>query len=146
MESGGRSLNCWHHTDDNDQYNLQYFCDQLIKKLAYLALVNSWGELNGRPRQPSFPPPGGPSPAASLQPTLVVEQTTSVVDPLTATVEEMATLAKAEEEVLVLEELGVITDVDLANTVCTIPEVSEEHTPTLEFDESMNATPIQTAM
>ena len=32
---------------------------------------------------------------------------------------------------------GVIGDFDLANTVYTIPEVSEEHTPTLEFDEAM---------
>jgi len=25
MESGGRGLNCWHHTEYNDQYKLQYF-------------------------------------------------------------------------------------------------------------------------
>ena len=73
----------------------------------------------------------------SSQPTLLVEQTTSVVDPLAVTVEEMATIAKAEEEVLVLEEPAVIKDIDLANTVSVIPEVSEEHTPTLEFDEAM---------
>ena len=70
-------------------------------------------------------------------PSALVEQTTSVVDPLTVTVEEMATIAKAEEDVLVLDEPGVIKDVVLANTVYTIPEVSEEHTPTLEFDETI---------
>ena len=43
MESAGRSLNCWHHCDYGDQYKLQYFWDQLIKKLSYLAIANSWG-------------------------------------------------------------------------------------------------------
>ena len=43
MESVGRSLNCWHHCDYGDQFKLQYFVDQLIKKLTYLAVTNSWG-------------------------------------------------------------------------------------------------------
>ena len=43
MESAGRSLNCWHHCDYGDQFKLQYFWDQLIKKLTYLAVANSWG-------------------------------------------------------------------------------------------------------
>jgi hypothetical protein len=37
MVSGGRSLNCWHHSDYGDQFKLQYFWDHLIKKLTYLA-------------------------------------------------------------------------------------------------------------
>ena len=134
MESNGRSLNCWHHTDYNDQHKLQYLWDQLIKKLAYLALANKWGELNGRPRPPSIPPLGVSLLASATPPILVVDQTTEVVDPLTVTVEEAEIIAKAREEPLVIEEIGVIRDVDLANTIYTIPEVSEEHTPTLEFD------------
>ena len=35
-----------------------------------------------------------------------VDQTTEVVDPLTVTVEEAETTAKAEEESLVIEEIG----------------------------------------
>ena len=73
-------------------------------------------------------------PVAAMPYILVVDQTTEVVDPLTVTVEEMATMAKTEEQALVIEEPGVITDVDIANTVYTIPEVSEEQTPTMEFD------------
>ena len=46
----------------------------------------------------------------------------------------MEIMAYAEEEALVIEEICVIRDVVLANTVYTIPEVSEEHTPTLEVD------------
>ena len=42
---------------------------------------------------------------------LVVDQTTEVVDPLAVTVEEVETMAKYEEEALVIEELGVIQDV-----------------------------------
>ena len=55
-ESGGRRMHCWHHTDYGQQY-LHYFWDQLIQKLTYLALANSWGGLSGRPRPPSSPPP-----------------------------------------------------------------------------------------
>ena len=67
-------------------------------------------------------------PATAMPSILVVDQTTEVVDPLTVTVDEAATMAKSEEEALVIEALGVIIDVDLANTVYTILEVSEEHT------------------
>ena len=66
-----------------------------------------------------------------------MDQTTSVVDPLIAKVEEMAIIAKAEEEVVVLEEPGVIKDIDLASTVYTIPDVGDEPTLTLELDEAM---------
>ena len=65
---------------------------------------------------------------------IAVDQTTEVVDPLTVTMEEAEIIAKSEEEAVVIEDIGVVRDVDLANTLYTIPEVSEEHTPTMEFD------------
>ena len=61
-----------------------------------------------------------------------MEQTTQVVGPPAAAVEEMVTVAKAEEEVAILEEPGVVNDIDLANIVYTVPEVGEEQTPTME--------------
>ena len=121
MQSSGRSLNCWHHTDYGEQYKLQYFWDQLIKRLTYLALANSWGDLNGRPWQPSYPPPVGPMPASSAQVEQTVVQTIQVVDPPAVTVEEMVTLAKAEEEVPIFEEPGVVANIELANIVYAIP-------------------------
>jgi hypothetical protein len=63
-----------------------------------------------------------------------VDQTTEVVDPLSVTMEEAEIIAKTEEEAVVIEDIGIIRDVDLANTIYTIPEASEEHTPTLEVD------------
>ena len=63
-----------------------------------------------------------------------VDQTTEVVDPLSVTMEEAEIIAKTEEEAMVIEDIGIIRDVGLANTIYTIPEVSEEHTPTLEVD------------
>ena len=109
MESSGRALNCWHHTDYGEQYKLPYFWDQLIKRMAYLALANSWGELNGRPRLSSYPPPSGSVLAASSQAAPIVEQTTQVVDPPVASVEDMVTIAKAEEEGVILKSRGLLT-------------------------------------
>ena len=57
-----------------------------------------------------------------------VDQTTEVVDPLSVTMEQAESIAKMEEEADVREYIGLIRDVNLANTVYTIPEVSEEHT------------------
>ena len=34
VESGGRSLSCWHRTYYGEQYKLQYFWDQLINGLT----------------------------------------------------------------------------------------------------------------
>ena len=62
------------------------------------------------------------------------DQTTEVVDPLSVTTEEAEIIAKTEEEAMVIEDIGIIRDVELANAIYTIPEVSEEHTPTLEVD------------
>ena len=56
------------------------------------------GEINGRPRQPSHPPPSGSASVASQPTAQIVEQTTSVVDPPAVTVEEMITTAKSEKE------------------------------------------------
>ena len=78
-----------------------------------MALANSWGDLNGRPRQPSYPPPVGSMPASSSQVEQIVEQTTQVADPPAVTVEEMVTIAKAEEEAAILEEPGIVTYLDL---------------------------------
>jgi hypothetical protein len=61
-----------------------------------------------------------------------VDQTTEVLDPLSITTEEAEAIAKTEEEAVVIEDIGVIRDVDLANTIYTIPEVSEA--PTMEFE------------
>ena len=97
MESDGRSLNCWHHSDYGDQFKLQYFWDQLIKKLTCLVAASSWGELNGRPRPPSCPPPGT-APASIVPGFIRVDQTTEVVDPLSVTVEQAASIAQMEEE------------------------------------------------
>ena len=101
MGCSGRSMNCWHHTDYGEQYKLQYFWDQLIKGLTYLALANSLGDLNGRPRQPSYPPPSASTLASSSPIEQIVEQTPQVVDPPAGTVEEMVMIAKAEEETVV---------------------------------------------
>ena len=49
-----------------------------------------------------------------------MEKTTQVVDPPAVTVEEMVTIAPAEEEVAILEEPGVVNDTDLANIVYTV--------------------------
>ena len=48
-----------------------------------------------------------------------------VVGPPVVTVEEMVTLAKAEEEVAILEEPGIVNNIDLAHIVYTIPECGE---------------------
>ena len=50
--------------------------------------------------------------------------------------EQAEILAKEEEETVVIEDIGIVRDVDLANTVYTIPEVSIEYTPTLEADST----------
>ena len=50
-------------------------------------------------------------PATAMPSIIVVDQTTEVADPLTVTVAEVATMAKAEEEALVIEEPGVIKDI-----------------------------------
>jgi hypothetical protein len=133
MESAGRSLNCWHHCDYGDQFKLQYFWDQLIKKLAYLAVANSWGELNGRPRAPSYPPPGA-VPVSIVPGDVGTDQTTEVVDPQSVTIDQAVSMAKLEEEADVIEDIGLIRDINLANTVYTIPEVSLEYTPTMEAE------------
>ena len=62
---------------------------------------------------------------------IAVSPTVECIDPLSVTMEEAEVIAKTEEAV-VIEDIGIIRDVDLANTIYTIPEVSEEHTPTLE--------------
>ena len=46
-------------------------------------------------------------------------------------------MQKAEEEAAVLEEPGVIRDIDIANIVYTIPDVGDEPTSALELDEAM---------
>ena len=96
-------------------------------------LTAGGGELNGRPRPPYIPPPGA-TPISVMPGFIRVDQTTEVVDPLSVTMEEAEIIAKTEEEAVVIEDIGIIRDVDLANTIYTIPEVSEEHTPTMEFD------------
>ena len=63
-----------------------------------------------------------------------MDQTTEVVDPYSVTVDQAVSMAKMEEEADVIEDIGLIRDVNLANTVYTIPEVSLEYTPTLEAD------------
>ena len=63
-----------------------------------------------------------------------MDQTTEVVDPLSVTMEQAESIAKMDEEADVIEYIGLIRDVNLANTVYTIPEVSVEYTPTLEAD------------
>ena len=43
-----------------------------------------------------------------------VDQTTEVVDPLSVTMEEAGTIAKTEEEAVVIEDMGFVRDVNLA--------------------------------
>jgi len=43
MESDGKLVNLWHHTDYNNANKRHYFWDQLVKKLVFLAVANSWG-------------------------------------------------------------------------------------------------------
>ena len=90
-------------------------------------MANSWGELNGRPRAPSYPPPGA-IPVSIVPGDVGTDQTTEVVDPQSVTVDQAVSMAKMEEEADVIEDIGLIRDVNLANTVYTIPEVSLEYT------------------
>jgi hypothetical protein len=77
--------------------------------------------------------------AASSQAAAIVEQTTQVADPPAVTVEEMVTIAKAEAEAVILEEPGIVTNIDLANTIYTVPQGGEEETPTMEQDEAVRS-------
>jgi hypothetical protein len=43
-------------------------------------------------------------------------------------------MAKVEEEADVIEDIGLVRDINLANTVYLIPEVSLEYTPTMEAE------------
>ena len=71
-----------------------------------------------------IPPPGAA--LVSVMPGFIrVDQTTEVVDPISVTMEEAEIIAKTEEEAVVIEDIGIIRDADLANTIYTIPEVSE---------------------
>ena len=81
--------------------------------MTYLVVANSWGELNGRPRPPSIPPPGAA--LVSVMPGFIrVDQATEVVDPLSVTMEQAESIAKMEEEADVIEDIGLIRDVNLA--------------------------------
>ena len=84
------------------QFKLQYLWDQLIKKLTYLAVANSWGELNGRPRPPSMPPLGTSMPASTMPGFIAVSSTVACIYPLFATMEEAVIIAKTEEEATVI--------------------------------------------
>ena len=73
-----------------------------------------------------MPPPGSTAISVTLG-FIRVDQTTEVVDPLFVTMEEEAEIiAETEEEAVVIEDIGIIGDVDFANANYTIPEVSEE--------------------
>ncbi|MFM7988206.1 MAG: hypothetical protein ACKPKO_53725, partial [Candidatus Fonsibacter sp.] len=66
MESSRKAVNLWHHTDYHNTGKLHHFWDQLIKKLAYLALANSWGDrcrlrMTERELSPWSIPPSIPS-------------------------------------------------------------------------------------
>ena len=50
-----------------------------------------------------------------------VDQTIEVVDPLFVAMEEAEIIAKTEEEAVVIEDIGISRDVDLAKTIYTIP-------------------------
>jgi hypothetical protein len=63
-----------------------------------------------------------------------MDQTAEVVDPQSFTVEQAVSMAKMEEEADVIEDIGLVRDINLANTVYTIPEVSLEYTPTMEAE------------
>ena len=50
MESGGQRVNLWHHADFQEQHRLQHLWDRLVKRLAYMAVANSfWGIQRGTP-------------------------------------------------------------------------------------------------
>ena len=67
IDSGGERVNLWHHTDYLEQKGLQHIWDRLIKRLAYVALANSFGEYIGRPHPLDTPYPGPGVSAASGQ-------------------------------------------------------------------------------
>jgi len=77
-------------------------------------------------------------PASTMPGFIAVSPTVECIDPLYVTMEEAEVIAKTEEEAVVIEDIGFIRDVNLANTVYTIPEVSEEHISTLEVDSVKN--------
>ena len=117
--NGGQRLNSWHHTDYQEQCRLQYFWGQLVKKLCYLALANSWGEVGGRlvPPPPSDASGWRPTFPASLSPYLTgqaYEQAAMAAAAPSAWVEEYIRLAKQEEPTTIVEP-GIVADIDLAN-------------------------------
>ncbi|MFM7989185.1 MAG: hypothetical protein ACKPKO_58715, partial [Candidatus Fonsibacter sp.] len=109
------------HTDYGQLFKLHHFWDQLVNKLAYLALANILGEVGGRPRPPPAPLADTSLPRPSSP--YVYEQMTLVVPPFVpATADEACKLAEYEEDIaIVAMEPNFIVNVDLANTVYTIP-------------------------
>ena len=133
VENWGHKLDTWHKTDYKER-RLQYFWDQLTKKLCYLALANSWGEVNGRPLPP--PPPGAegwqPTFPAALSPYLSGQAKAAGAPPATAA--DYIQQAKQEEPLTTVEP-GIVADVNIANDIYTILEGDDVVTPTLDDDD-----------
>ncbi|MFM7988108.1 MAG: hypothetical protein ACKPKO_53220, partial [Candidatus Fonsibacter sp.] len=115
----------WHHTDYGQHCKLHYFWDQLIKKLTYLCVANSWGDRSRlRMTQVAI---------STWQAPLTTFVRTGEPETLAADLPnepQSANAAKVTSRII-KEEAGVdvvvthVTDPDLANAIYTIPEESE---------------------
>ena len=113
--------------------------------MAYLALANSWGEVEGRAPPP---PPVGQAPATSRSYSAGPRQQSPylserayeqavyaaevIVEPIDVVVQNVM-----DEELLTAMEPGTAAHVDLAKVLFEIPEEEEEspvHTPTMVAD------------
>ena len=107
-------INLWHHAD------LQ------VKCLTYMAVANSYGESNGRPRPPDTP--YEPSVEATAT------QADSAAVPATKTTDDYIEQVRHEYvETGVVP--GVVADVNLANVVYDVKKETEQTTPVLDADE-----------
>ncbi|MFM7988970.1 MAG: hypothetical protein ACKPKO_57620 [Candidatus Fonsibacter sp.] len=115
----------WHHTDYGQHCKLHYFWDQLIKKLTYLCVADSWGDRSRlRMTQVVISPWQAPSTTtfSSGEPeTLAANLPDEPQSANAARATSRIIKEEAEESAVVTH----VTDLDLANAIYTIPEESE---------------------
>ena len=107
-------INLWHHAD------LQ------VKCLTYMAVANSYGESNGRPRPPDTP--YEPSVEATAT------QAASAAVPVTKTMDDYIKQVR-QEYVETGVKPGVVADVNLANAVYDVKKETAQTTPVFDADE-----------
>ncbi|MFM7985477.1 MAG: hypothetical protein ACKPKO_39800 [Candidatus Fonsibacter sp.] len=123
MESAKKAVNLWHHTDYHNTGKLHHCWDQLIKKLAYLALADSWGDrcrlqMTERDIPQSIP---SPSPFAFTQ---MVDPPVSDLPARPNNITEAMDTAQDIKRESGVEEVTVnrVADTEFANVLFTIGE------------------------